>query len=148
MTNDLRATPPDQAPATLDAYCAWLSEAGLDAPWSRSAPLVPAKASRVQPFRWRWSDIEPRLRASLQFVASDAGAAERRVLRLANPGVPERTSTHTLSAMIRYVLPGETVSSPQRHAHNAVRFMLSGQGAYAVVDGHRYATAPGDVLIA
>src|SRR5262247_3223508 len=95
----------DPAPSTLDAYCRWLGEAGLDAPWARPGPLIHSKASRVQPFHWRWTDIEPRLRASPQFVPKE-NAAERRILRLANPGMPDQTSSHTLSAAIRYLLPG------------------------------------------
>src|SRR5262245_51340194 len=148
MTIDHRPMQPGEAPATLDAYCAWLSEANLDAPWSRSGPLVHSKASRVEPFRWRWSDIEPRLRTTPQFVATEDGAAERRALGLATPGVPDSAASNTLSAVLRYLLPGESVSTPQRHAHIAVRFVLSGQGAFAVVDGHRYVMTPGDLLIA
>jgi len=129
----------------LEAYCAWLSDAGLDAPWSRSGPLIQSKASRVQPFIWRWADIEPRLRCSPQFVVPGRGA-ERRILRLANPGVPERTSAHTLSGAIQYLLPGETAPA-HRHTPNALRFMLKGEGAYTIVEGHKCAMAPGDLVL-
>jgi len=107
--------------------------------------MTPSKTSRVQPFHWRWTDIEPRLQASPRFVAPENGA-ERRMLRLANPGVPERTSAHTLSAAIQYLLPGET-SSAHRHTPNALRFMLKGQGAYTSVDGHKCVMAPGDLVL-
>jgi len=129
----------------LATYCAWLSDAGLDAPWSRSGPLIQSKASRVQPFLWRWADIEPRLRCSPQFVAPGRGA-ERRILRLANPGVPERTSAHTLSGAIQYLLPGETAPA-HRHTPNALRFMLQGEGAYTIVEGHKCMMAPGDLVL-
>src|SRR5262245_23115865 len=115
MSNDQPPAPDGQTPATLDAYCAWVAEAGLDAPWSRSGPLVHPKASRVQPYRWRWRDLEPRLRASPQFVRSENGGADRRLLRFANPGVPDGVSSHTLSAAVRYLLPGETSASAHRH---------------------------------
>jgi gentisate 1,2-dioxygenase len=107
--------------------------------------LIHSKASRVQPFQWRWADIEPRLRASPQFAASGNGA-ERHVLRLANPGVPERTSSHTLSAAVEYLLPGETAPA-HRHTPNALRFVLSGTGGYTVVDGHKCVMAPGDLVL-
>jgi gentisate 1,2-dioxygenase len=129
----------------LDAYCAWLAEAGLDAPWSRPGPLIQAKSSRVEACVWRWDEIEPRVRCSSQFVVP-GGGAERRILRLANPGVPERTSAHTLSGAIQYLLPGET-APPHRHTPNALRFMLKGDGAYTIVEGHKCAMAPGDLVL-
>jgi gentisate 1,2-dioxygenase len=129
----------------LDAYCTWLSEAGLDAPWSRPGPLIQAKSSHVEPCLWRWVEIEPRLQCSPQFVAPGRGA-ERRILRLANPGVPERTSAHTLSGAIQYLLPGETAPA-HRHTPNALRFMLKGVGAYTIVEGAKCAMAPGDLVL-
>src|SRR5207244_10683117 len=103
----------EREPMDLDAYCAWLAEAGLDAPWSRPGPLIQAKSSCVEACVWRWDQIEPRLSCSPQFVVPGRGA-ERRILRLANPGVPERTSAHTLSGAIQYLLPGDT-APPHRH---------------------------------
>jgi len=129
----------------LDAYCAWLAEAGLDAPWSRPGPLIQAKSSRVEPCLWRWAEVEPRLRCSPQFVVPGHGA-ERRILRLANPGVPERTSAHTISVAVQYLLPGETAPG-HRHTPNALRFMLKGTGAYTIVEGHKCAMAPGDLVL-
>ena len=135
----------DQSPPTLEAYFDWLSEAGLDAPWSTPAPQTESRGSRVQPFVWRWAAIEPRLRSSPQFASPSPGT-ERRLLRLANPGVPERTSSHTLSAALQYLLPGETAPA-QRHTPNAVRFMLKGEGAYTIVEGHKFAMSPGDLVL-
>jgi gentisate 1,2-dioxygenase len=129
----------------LEAYCAWLAEAGLDAPWSRPGPLIQSKATRVAPYVWRWADIEPRVRRSAEFVVPGRGA-ERRIVRLANPGVPERTSAHTLSIAVQYLLPGETAPA-HRHTPNALRFMLKGRGAYTIVEGERLAMAPGDLVL-
>jgi gentisate 1,2-dioxygenase len=130
---------------SLEAYCAALREAGLDAPWSKPGPLIPSKASRVQPCVWRWSAIEPLLHQSAQLVAPGAGA-ERRILRLMNPGVPERTSTHTISLALQILLPGETAPS-HRHTPNALRFMLYGRGAYTIVENERCDMLPGDLVI-
>ncbi len=66
----------------LEAYCTWLSEAGLDAPWSRPGPLIQSKKTRAEPYVWRWADIEPRVRSSAEFVVPGRGA-ERRIVRLA-----------------------------------------------------------------
>ncbi len=97
----LKVTPED-----LEQYRATLQAAGLDAPWSRPGPLIEPKKTHVQPCLWGWAEIEPLLRRSADFVSPDRGA-ERRILRLANPGVPERTSTHTISVAVQYLLPGE-----------------------------------------
>src|SRR3989442_13326313 len=109
--------------------------AGLDAPWSRPGPLIEPKKTRVQPCVWRWAEIEPLLERSAEFVAPGEGT-ERRILRLANPGVPERTSTHTLSVAVQYLLPAEG-GPAHRHSPNALRFMLRGQGAYTTGDGDK-----------
>jgi gentisate 1,2-dioxygenase len=129
----------------MDAYVARLREAGLDAPWARPGPLILPKATRVLPRLWRWNDVEPLVRRSAEFVTPDRGA-ERRILRLDNPGVPERTATHTISVAIQYLLPGE-VAPAHRHTPNAIRFMLRGQGAYTTVEGDRCEMHAGDLVL-
>ncbi len=129
----------------LEQYCEALSAAGLDAPWSRPGPLIEPKKTRVQSRLWRWAEIEPLLRRSAEFVAPGRGA-ERRILRLANPGVPERTSTHTISVAVQYLLPGE-VAPAHRHTPNALRFMLRGEGAYTTVEADKCVMGPGDLVL-
>src|SRR2546425_5959634 len=73
----------------LEAYCARLRGAGLDAPWSRPGPLIPPKPTATQARLWRWRDIEPLLRESPEFLVPHRGA-ERRGFRLPNPRVPPR----------------------------------------------------------
>lgn len=139
---------PDTAatqPKTMDEYAAWVRDAGLDAPWSRPGPLIASKASRVQPFIWRWADIAPRLERSPDYMAPGEGG-ERRILRLVNPGVPELTSAHTLSVAVQYLLPGETAPM-HAHSPNAMRFMMHGEGAYTVVEGQKYAMSRGDLVL-
>ena len=129
----------------LEQYLALVQAAGLDAPWSRPGPLIESKKTHVQPRVWRWAEIEPLLRRSADFVAPGQGT-ERRILRLANPGVPERTSTHTLSVAVQYLLPGE-VAPAHRHSPNALRFMMRGQGAYTTVEGDKCLMKPGDLVL-
>jgi gentisate 1,2-dioxygenase len=129
----------------LEAYLAHVQAAGLDAPWSRPGPLIQAKKTRVQPYLWRWADIEPLLAGSASFVAPGHGT-ERRILRLANPGVPEQTSTHTLSVAVQYLLPGE-VAPTHRHSPNAFRLMMHGKGAYTTVDGDKCVMSRGDLVL-
>lgn len=129
----------------LEAYCARLRSVGLDAPWSRPGPLIPPKPTATQARLWRWHDIEPLLRESPEFLVPHRGA-ERRVLRLHNPGVPERTVAHSLVVAIQYLLPGE-VAPAHRHSPTAIRFMLHGEGAYTTVDGQKCRMKPGDLVV-
>jgi gentisate 1,2-dioxygenase len=129
----------------LERYRGTLRLAGLDAPWARPGPLILPKATRVLPRLWRWSEIEPLVTASADFVTPDRGA-ERRILRLDDPGVPERTATHTISVAIQYLLPGE-VAPAHRHTPNAIRFMLRGQAAYTTVEGDRCEMRSGDLVL-
>lgn len=131
--------------ARLEEYCASLRAAGLDAPWTRPGPLIQPKASAVQPKLWRWAEIEPLLRRSAEFMTPGRGA-ERRILRLDNPGVPERTSTHTISTAVQYLLPGE-IAPAHRHTPNAVRFMLHGVGAYTTIEGDKRVMRRGDLVV-
>jgi gentisate 1,2-dioxygenase len=129
----------------LNEWCAGLQAAGLDAPWTRPGPLIQEKASRTQAHLWRWSAIEPLVRRGPEFMKPGRGA-ERRVIRLDNPGVPERTSTHTISTAVQYLLPGE-VAPAHRHTPIAIRFMLHGEGAYTTVDGVKCVMRRGDVVV-
>ena len=138
-------TPATQAVRDLDAYCARLEAAGLDAPWSRPGPLIPPKPTATQACLWRWREIEPLLRESSEHLSLHRGA-ERRVLRLRNPGVPERTAAHSLVVALQYLLPGE-VAPAHRHSPSAIRFMLRGEGAYTTVDGQRCPMQPGDLVV-
>src|SRR5438445_654233 len=129
----------------LEAYCARLRAAGLDAPWSRPGPLIPPKPTATQARHWRWRDIEPLLFESSEYLGPRRGA-ERRVLRLHNPGVPERTVAHSLVLAIQYLLPGE-VAPAHRHSPTAIRFMLHGEGAFTTVDGQKCAMKSGDLVL-
>src|SRR2546427_12859316 len=106
----------------LEAYQADLRAAGLDAPWAEPGSLIRPKASAVQARLWRWTEIEPLVRRSAEFMTPGRGA-ERRILRLENPGVPEGSSRHTVSTGGEYILPRE-VAPAHRHTPNAVRLIL------------------------
>jgi gentisate 1,2-dioxygenase len=129
----------------FEAYCGRLRAVGLDAPWSRPGPLIPPKPTATQPRLWRWRDLEPLFRESAEFLSPHRGA-ERRVVRLHNPGVPERTVAHSLVVAIQYLLPGE-VAPAHRHSPTAIRFMLHGEGAYTTVDGQKCQMRPGDLVV-
>jgi gentisate 1,2-dioxygenase len=133
------------SPASVEQFVANLRAAGLDAPWTRPGPLIPPKATAVQSRLWRWADIEPLVRQGPEFMKPGRGA-ERRIIRLDNPGVPERTATHTISVAVQYLLPGE-VAPAHRHTPNAVRFMLHGEGAFTTVEGDKCVMRRGDLVV-
>jgi gentisate 1,2-dioxygenase len=71
--------------------------------------------------------------------------AERRVLLLANPGLPFPAATTTLSANIQVVRPGE-IARAHRHTAAALRLIIESQGG-TVVNGHRIPMLPGDLVL-
>jgi gentisate 1,2-dioxygenase len=119
--------------------------AGLDAPWFHPGPLIQPKKFQVQSGLWKWNKIEPLVRSTPNFVMPGKGA-ERRILRVANPGVAELTATHTISIAFQYLLPGE-VAPAHRHSPNAMRFMIDGEGAYTTVNGDKSTMHPGDLIL-
>jgi len=129
----------------LDQWITRLSAAGLDAPWTTPGPLIRPKASAMRTRVWRWREIEPLVRQSAEFMAPGRGA-ERRVIRLDNPGVPERTAGHTISVAVQYLLPGE-VAPAHRHTPNAIRFMLHGEGAFTTIEGDKFVMRRGDLVV-
>ena len=76
-----------------------------------------------------------------------AKEAERRVLVLENPGLRGQSrATHSLYAGLQLVLPGE-IAPAHRHSQSALRFIISGDGAYTAVDGERVTMHVGDFII-
>ena len=128
----------------LQEFVAAVEGAHLDAPWTGPVMSHEPKA-RVLPFRWRWTAIEPLLMRAGELVTPDRGV-ERRILRLANPGVPGKTATHTLSTAVQLLLPGECAPA-HRHSPAAIRFIMQGQGAYTTVEGEKCPMGPGDLVL-
>jgi gentisate 1,2-dioxygenase len=139
------ATLPKVSDKDSEQFATDVRAAGLDAPWFYPGPLIQPKKSRVQSGLWKWADIERLLRKTPDFVSPGKGS-ERRILRIANPGVPDKTATHTISIAFQYLLPGE-VAPAHRHTPNASRFMVQGQGAYTTVDGDKCVMRPGDLVL-
>jgi gentisate 1,2-dioxygenase len=100
--------------------------------------------SRAVPYVWHWRDLRPQAMRAAQLVGTEQ--AERRVLRLTNPGLPGLSASNTLLANIQIVMPGE-IARAHRHSASALRFIIEGEGGYTVVNGERIPMYPGDLVL-
>jgi gentisate 1,2-dioxygenase len=102
--------------------------------------------TRVEPHIWKWRELRTLLRTAAEEVEIQ-GAADRRVLLLANPGLKgQHATSHTLTAAVQIIKPGETAGT-HRHTPAAIRFIIEGSGAYTVVDGEKVVMSEGDFVL-
>ena len=110
--------------------------------WERVMRLKPGTAAA--PAIWRWQQVQPHLMRSAELITTQE--AERRVLMLENPELKGSTfATTTLYAGLQVILPGE-IARTHRHAPNALRLIVEGEGAYTAVEGERTTMRPGDFV--
>ncbi|HXI99908.1 MAG TPA: gentisate 1,2-dioxygenase [Micropepsaceae bacterium] len=127
-------------------YYGRLAKVNMAPLWEVLKNLVTAEpVTPVVPAHWRYSEVRPLLFESASMISAEQ--AERRVLVLENPGLPNQSSiTHSLYAGIQLVMPGE-VAPQHRHSQAALRFILEGKGATTTVDGERFEMYPGDMIL-
>jgi gentisate 1,2-dioxygenase len=131
--------------SALDAFHAALAHDALDGLW-RVQDQARAAGSRVRPHLWRWEVVYRHLLRAGELVPVER-AADRRVLLLVNPGLPElRAATHTFAANVQLIQPGEVAPS-HRHTPAALRFVIQGHGAYTTIDGERVRMGEGDLIL-
>ena len=138
---------PGSAAGALDALHAEMAGLQLEGLW-RLGDEVQAAEPRVvaQPYVWRGADVRRVLERAGELVQHDA-AAERRTIRLVNPGLAaQHCATHTLAASVQLIRPGE-VAPTHRHTPAAIRFIIQGHGAHTTVDGERCTMEPGDLVL-
>jgi gentisate 1,2-dioxygenase len=101
--------------------------------------------NKARPFRWKWTDIEPRLRVAATTVPIEE--CERRALVFANPGLDGKPYiTNTLFAAYSLYNPGER-APVHRHTPSASRFVLEGDGGFTVVQGEKLRMSRGDLVL-
>ena len=135
----------EQTPARRELYEQILG-LHLTPLWESLHALVPKQpAPPYAAMLWRYADILPHLMRAGEVITAEE--AVRRVLILENPALPGSSSiTQSLYAGLQLILPGEVAPS-HRHTQSALRFVVSGQGAYTTVDGERTQMHPGDFII-
>ncbi len=114
--------------------------------WESLHALVPKQpAPPYAATIWRYAEIIPHLMRAGEVITAEE--AVRRVLILENPAMPGSSAiTQSLYAGLQLILPGEVAPS-HRHTQSALRFVVSGQGAYTTVDGEKTQMHPGDFII-
>ncbi len=104
----------------------------------------PAPRTKAVPFVWHWKDLRPEAMRAAELVGTEQ--AERRVLRMSNPGLQSGSAANTLVANIQIVMPGE-IARAHRHTPSALRLIIEAEGGYTVVNGDRIPMAPGDLVL-
>jgi gentisate 1,2-dioxygenase len=132
--------------AGMTGYYQRLEQAALAPLWESLAALAPREpAPRARPHHWAYGEARRHLLEAGRRITAEE--AERRVVVLANPGLPGALqATDTLYAGLQLILPGE-VAPAHRHSQSALRFVMEGQGAYTAVDGERAWMSPGDFIV-
>ncbi len=132
--------------AGMTGYYQALERARLAPLWESLAALAPPEpTARAAPSKWAFDEVRAHLLEAGRLISAEE--AERRVVVLANPGLPGKLqATDTLYAGLQLILPGE-VAPPHRHSQSALRFVMEGQGAYTAVDGEKAWMRPGDFIV-
>lgn len=98
------------------------------------------------PYLWKGKSLMQRVLRSGELITPERGG-ERRVLYLQNPGLNRvGAATPTLYVGVQLLLPGEIAPS-HRHTQGAIRFIMTGSGAYSVVDGQKVYMEKGDFIL-
>ena len=137
---------PEDTPALRELYAGFERE-HLMPLWTQRGDLMPDHPKpRAVPHVWKWADLLPLAERSGELVPVGRGG-ERRALGLANPGLGGRPYVSpTLWAAIQYLGPRETAPE-HRHAQNAFRFVVDGEGVWTVVNGDPVRMSRGDFLL-
>lgn len=137
---------PEDTPALRRLY-ADFSANHLNPLWTQIEGLMPRQPSPAAvPHVWKWTQLEELARRSGELVPVGRGG-ERRALGLANPGLGGRPYiSPTLWCAIQYLGPYETAPE-HRHAQNAFRFVVEGEGVWTVVNGDPVRMGRGDFLL-
>jgi gentisate 1,2-dioxygenase len=145
-SNGKRAGSEDSDQELADLY-AKFATANMIPLWTQLDELMPNEPEpRAQPHIWRWNELYPLAQRAGDLVPVGRGG-ERRAIALANPGLDGMPfATPTLWAAIQYLGPHE-VAPEHRHAQNAFRFVLEGEGVWTVVNSDPVAMRRGDFLL-
>ena len=110
---------------------------------NRIEPWEPVSES--VPVVWRYRDLRDHVLRSLDLVTPEE--AGRRVVYLNNPGRTDvAAAVGWIYAGLQAMNPGE-LASAHRHSASAIRFIMEGEGAYTIVDGHKMTLGENDFVL-
>ena len=130
----------------LVAYYEQLAKLETAALWTVANKIEPwAPRSQSVPVVWRYKELRELVLKSAELVSpEDAG---RRVIYLNNPGRRDvAAAVGWLYSGLQVMGAGE-LASAHKHSHSALRFIMEGQGAFTVVDGHKMTLGPNDFVL-
>jgi gentisate 1,2-dioxygenase len=135
--------------AAMEQLYKELEAKSMGALWRMRVPERPAASdseAAYPPMVWRWADVEPFARRALDMVKPGRGEGERRAVTLNNPHTGGRGATHTLTAALQCVNPGD-ISPSHKHVAAAIRFIIQGEGTVTIVNGEPAPMRPGDLVL-
>lgn len=130
----------------LIAYYKDLERVQAGALWTVANKIEPwAPRSASVPVLWRYQDLRAHVLRSVELVSpEDAG---RRVVYLNNPGRRDvAAAVGWLYSGLQVMKAGERASA-HAHTHSALRFIMEGEGAYTIVDGHKMTLGARDFVL-
>lgn len=130
----------------LQAYYEELAKYDAGALWTVANDIEPWEPiPKSEAVLWRNADLRERVLRAIDLVRpEDAG---RRVIYLRNPKRKEVSAAcGWLYSGIQVMKPGESAGA-HKHAASALRFIMEGEGAYTIVDGHKIELGVRDFVI-
>lgn len=130
----------------LVAYYRELDQLSAGALWTVANKIEPWEPrSESVPVLWRYKDLRDHVLRSVSLVTPEK--AGRRVIYLNNPGRRDvSAAVGWLYSGLQVMHPGE-VASAHAHSSSALRFIMEGQGAYTIVDGHKMTLGANDFVL-
>lgn len=130
----------------LVEYYAELDRLKTGALWTVANKIEPwePKSSSV-PVLWKYTDLREHVLRSVDLVTPEK--AGRRVIYLNNPGRRDvSAAVGWLYSGLQVMHPGEAASA-HAHSSSALRFIMEGNGAYTIVDGHKITLDANDFVL-
>jgi gentisate 1,2-dioxygenase len=130
----------------LIAYYDELERLDTAALWTVANQIEPWQPkSESVPVLWRYRNLRAHVLRSVELVTPEK--AGRRVIYLANPGRRDvAAAVGWLYSGLQVMHPGE-VASAHAHSASALRFIMEGEGAYTIVDGHKMTLGMNDFVL-
>lgn len=141
----MASTPASTRPELRELY-AEMAPRHLHPLWEVLHGLVtPTPRSAAVAVLWHYAEARDFLMRAGALISAEQ--AERRVLIMENPQLPNTScATSSLYAGLQLILPGE-VAPCHRHTQCALRFVLEGSGAFTALDGEKAVMRPFDLVL-